>query len=107
MRAIAARPALPFLTFALALGLALCLHGCGGVHWHKADADNVAMANDLEGCRKEAHARYGSANALALQSMNDPRFGPTGPSQADLRMQEGQSAGACMRKKGYVLVPDK
>ncbi len=38
----------------------------------------------------------------------DPRFGaPFGPSQADVRMQEGQALGVCMRGKGYVLVEDK
>ncbi|MSQ63442.1 MAG: hypothetical protein EXR33_06345 [Betaproteobacteria bacterium] len=102
MLATTSRPALPFLTFALALGL----YGCGGAHWHRPDADSVAAANDQKACRKDAQAKFGTASALAMQSSNDPRFGPMGPSQTDLRMQESQAVSACMRKKGYVLVPD-
>ena len=103
MRATAQRHVLRFLTFTLVLGVC----GCGGIHWHKPDADSIATANDLEACRKEAQAKYGGATgALAMQISNDPRFGPMGPTQADARMQEAQAAGACMRKKGYDLVPD-
>ena len=102
MRAIASRPALPFLTFALVLGMS----GCTGMHWHKPDASSTDVANQLEACRKEAQAKFGAAATLGMMSPNDPRFGPTGPSQADMRMQEGQAVGNCMRGKGYVLVPD-
>ena len=102
MRAASSRSALPFLTFALALGLS----GCGSVHWHKPDGGDASLSNDLEACRKEAQARFGAATALGMTNPNDPRFGPTGPSQADLRMQESQATGNCMRQRGYVLVPD-
>jgi len=102
MRAAASRPALPFLTFILALGLS----GCTGMHWQKPDASSTDVANQLEACRKEAQARYGAAATLGMMSPTDPRFGPTGPSQADVRMQESQATGTCMRGKGYVLVPD-
>jgi hypothetical protein len=101
MRTAASRLALPFLTFVLLLGMC----GCGAMRWHKPDGDDAAMAHDLEACRKEAQQRYGGASALGVLSPNDPRFGPMGPSQADLRMQEGQALGACMRQRGYVLVP--
>ena len=76
------------------------------MHWHKADGNDAARDRDLDACRMESQAKYGSASSLGVMSPNDPRFGPTGPSQADLRMQESQSATACMRAKGYVLVPD-
>jgi hypothetical protein len=102
MRAIRSRLALRFITFALALGL----YGCGGMHWHKPDGSDASLSRDLEVCRNEAQARFGSPSALGMTNPNDPRFGPTGPSQADLRMQESQAAGTCMRGKGYVLVPD-
>jgi hypothetical protein len=102
MRATASRPVLPFLTFALLLGMC----GCGSMRWHKPDGDDAALAQDLEACRNEAHQRFGGAAALGVLSPNDPRFGPTGPSQADVRMQEGQALGTCMRSKGYGLVPD-
>jgi hypothetical protein len=32
-------------------------------------------------------------------------FGPTGPSQADIRMQETQAVTVCMRERGYALAP--
>lgn len=76
------------------------------MHWHKPDASGTDAANQLEACRKEAQAKYGAAATLGMTSSNDPRFGPTGPTSADVRMQEGQAAGNCMRAKGYVLVPD-
>jgi len=104
MRTAASRPALPILTFALAL--AMC--GCAELHWQKADGSDASVAQDLEACRKEAQAKFGSASAFGMTAgLNDPRFGPTGPSQADLRMQESQAASTCMRQRGYVLVPDK
>lgn len=101
MRATQLRPALPFLTFVLALGMC----GCAGMHWHKPDGSDAALANDLEACRKEARANFGAASGLGMPLSNDPRFGPTGPTQADLRMQESQAADTCMRQRGYVLVP--
>jgi len=102
MRASTSRRALPFLTFVLALGMC----GCAGMHWHKADGNDAALAQDLEACRKEAQQKFGGTSALALPNSNDPRFGPLGPSQADLRMQESQALGSCMRGRGYGLVPD-
>ena len=103
MRTATSRRVLRFLTFALAFGVS----GCGGnMHWHKPDGSDSAMARDLEVCRNEAQARYGSPGALGIGVTNDPRFGPIGPSQADQRMQESQAASNCMRGKGYVLVPD-
>ena len=102
MRTAASRPALPILTFALALGLC----GCAEMHWQKADGSDASVAQDLEACRKEAQARFGGPGSFGLPNSNDPRFGPMGPSQADQRMQESQAAGMCMRGKGYALVPD-
>ena len=90
---------------ALVLALALC--GCAGVHWHKSGGDGAALARDLAACRKQAQDRFGGVGGLGLPAATDPRFGPSGPSQADLRMQESQSVGTCMRGKGYALVEDK
>ena len=101
MRAAALCRVLRFLTFALALGLC----GCTALHWHKADGNDASLAQDLEACRKEAQAKFGSAGAFGMSISNDPRFGPMGPTQADLRMQESQAASTCMRQRGYVLVP--
>ena len=87
--------------FALVLGLG----GCAGVRWQKPGADDSALAQDLTACRKLAQEKFGGAAGIVMPSSPDPRFGPMGPSQADLRMQESQAAGMCMRGKGYALVP--
>ena len=101
MLTAATRQALLILTLALALGLC----GCTGMRWQKSGGDDTALAQDLAACRKEAQNRFGGAATLALPGSTDPRFGPMGPSQADQRMQESQAEGACMRQRGYALVP--
>ena len=100
MRATALPRALLLLTLALALGLC----ACAGVRWHKPDGDDAALAQDLSVCRKQAQDRFGGAGSAGPLAASDPRFGPSA-SQADLRMQEGQALGMCMRGKGYALVP--
>jgi hypothetical protein len=81
------------------------LSACSGnVRWTKPDTDETVMANDMAFCRKQAQAMYGSAGTAVPQAQIDPRFGPTGPSQADRVMQESQAVGSCMRSKGYTLV---
>ena len=77
------------------------------MRWHKAGGDDAALTADLAACRKLAQDRFGASGPPGMTGV-DPRFGaPFGPSQADVRMQEGQAEGACMRGKGYVLVEDK
>jgi len=85
--------------------LAALLPACSGdVRWTKPDASEETMANDMAFCRKQAQAMYGSAGTAVPQPQIDPRFGPTGPSQADRVMQESQAIGSCMRGKGYTLI---
>src|SRR5258706_6011121 len=103
MPAAANRQALPILTLTLVLGIS----GCSTMHWHKTGGDDAALARDLAACRKEAQDRFGGAGALALPGSTDPRLGPMGPSQAEQRMQESQAEGACMRHRGYALVPSR
>jgi hypothetical protein len=83
----------------------LALGACAEVRWQKTGGDDSALAQDLMTCRKLAQEKtarmWGSAPRVDL----NPVFGPTGPSQADLRMQEGQAVTVCMREKGYALVP--
>jgi|CXWL01.1.fsa_nt_gi hypothetical protein len=91
-----------------AIALAAGLGGCGSVHWHKAGADDAALAKDLEECRSLARQKLGIVGAFGPPPTLDPRFGaPSGPSPSDAMMQEAQATGACMREKGYELVPDK
>lgn len=92
--------ALRFFAIALVLGLS----GCGAVRWHKTGSDDAALARDLAACRTLTQDKVGAIGGLGMPNA-DPRFGaPSGPSQADVRMQEAQALGACMRAKGYVLV---
>ncbi|MEK6244915.1 MAG: hypothetical protein AABM33_10490 [Pseudomonadota bacterium] len=89
--------------FALVLALGLC--ACAEMRWQKAGGDDAALAQDLAACRKQAQQKFGGAGGLGPPTATDPRFGaPFGPSQADLRMQESQALGMCMRSKGYALV---
>jgi hypothetical protein len=83
---------------------AIALASCAELRWQKAGGDDAAMAQDLAACNREAQDRYGGASALP-PTVIDPRLGPTGSSQADVRMRESQVAGMCMRGKGYALVP--
>ena len=92
------RPAAGLLFFALALA------ACAPVRWQKDGGDDAALARDLSACRKQAQERFSAAYSLAQLPTTDPRFGPLGPSQADVRMQESQAVGMCMRGKGYSLV---
>ena len=85
--------------FAVAL---LALGACGDVRWAKDGGDEAAASADLAACSRVAQAKVGNFGA---PGPGDPRFGITGPSQADLRMQEAQAVGQCMRGKGYGLTP--
>jgi len=106
MQSKASRPALTRAFHLFTLALALGLFGCAGVRWHKGDGDDAALAQDLAVCRKQAQDKFGGAGSLVPSAAIDSRFGaPFGPSQADLRMQESQALGMCMRQRGYVLVP--
>jgi hypothetical protein len=91
--------ALPLFTLALALA------ACGELRWQKAGGDDAGLTRDLAACRSQAQDRFGGAANIGLPPTTDPRFGPVGPSQADLQMQQSQAVGTCMRGKGYVLVP--
>ena len=94
----------------LAAGLllfAFTLAACAPVRWQKADGDASTLAPDLQACRKLAQERSARMGYIGMAPSNDPRFGPTGPSQADQLMQEKQAEFFCMRDKGYALVPDE
>ena len=92
--------------FALVLALGLC--ACTAVRWQKADGNNAALAQDLAACHKQAQDKVGGIASSLPSPTIDPRFGPPiFPSPADVRMQEGQALGVCMRQRGYVLVPSQ
>jgi hypothetical protein len=95
------RPATALLAAAALAALAACAQ----VHWQKKDGDNSSLANDLAACRKAGLERSAAMGTSVPRSEISPVFGPMGPSPADARMQETQVVTACMREKGYVLVP--
>jgi hypothetical protein len=77
------------------------------MRWQKPGSDDAALARDLAACRTLTQDKVGAIGGLGMPNA-DPRFGaPFGPSQADVRMQEAQALGTCMRGKGYVLVEEK
>ena len=80
---------------------------CGGLRWHKPGGDATALANDLTNCRAFARERAARAGNTGLPPVSsDPRFGPPpGPTVVEQRLQEQQAVDACMREKGYALVP--
>jgi hypothetical protein len=98
-------PTFPRPWLLLAIAPAFIFSACGEMRWQKSGGDDAALAQDLAACNKEARDRYGGPTALLPPVGLDPRFGPTGASQADVVMRESQVAGACMRAKGYALVP--
>ena len=88
------------------LFLAIALAACAEVRWHKAGADDAALAQDLSACRKLAEEKIARMWGVVPPATNDPRFGPPStPSQAELRLQESQTVTVCMRQRGYVLAP--
>jgi len=91
----------------LAATALLALGSCAPVHWQKKDGDNSALGQDLAACRRLGLERSAAMGTTMPRSEISPVFGPTGPSPADARMQETQVVTACMREKGYVLVPDR
>src|SRR5512132_1431295 len=97
------RAPLPFF----ALVLALMLAACSELRWHKPGGDESALAHDLTNCRALAHEKAARAGNIGLPpATTDPRFGaPSGPTQAEQRLQEQQAVDACMRDQGYALVP--
>ena len=93
-----------FFAFALVLGLS----ACGGVRWQKAGADAAELGRDLSACRRNSQITFGIAGGQGALPGVDPRFGPPpGPSQSEQMMQAAQAVNACMRKRGYELVPEK
>jgi hypothetical protein len=88
------------------LFFAFALSACAEQRWQKAGAGEASMFEDLMACNKLAQEKAARAGNIGLPPISDPRFGgPTGPSQAEQRLQERQAADACMRAKGYSLVP--
>jgi len=77
------------------------------MRWDKPGADGTALAHDLTNCRALAHERAARAGNIGLPpAASDPRFGsPSGPTQVEQRLQKQQAVEACMREKGYTLVP--
>lgn len=91
---------------AVLLLFAIGLASCAQLRWQKAGADEAAISRDLSDCSKLAREKGARAGNLGLPPVWDPRFGaPVGPSQAEQQMQERQAADACMRERGYRLVP--
>ena len=93
------RPTSGLLLFAIALA------SCAELRWQKAGADEAGLGPDLSACSKLAQERTARLWGIAPPVSSDPRFGPIGPSAAEIRLQENQAVTLCMKAKGYALVP--
>jgi hypothetical protein len=93
------RPVAGLLLFAFALA------SCAELAWRKEGADNAGLDQDLSACSKLAQERTARMWGIAPPVSTDARFGPIGPSAAEIRLQESQAVTTCMKAKGYVLVP--
>ena len=101
------RPSLRTGLFLTAICQLVLLSGCAGVRWDKAGADEAATARDEQECRAKARAAVQRSGSLAIPPVSDPRFGPpAGGTQSERLMQAEEDVGACMKEKGYQLVPD-
>ena len=84
----------------------MVLASCAEMRWQKAGADEAAIGRDLSACRQQARMKGAPAGNLGLPPVWDPRFGaPVGPTQAEQQLEERQAADACMKERGYRLVP--
>jgi len=88
------------------------LAGCAEAHWHKAGADAAVREQDLAQCRQTAQleARYQTVPTLAPPTMigADPQGRPIvkqGMPDTDRFLLEQDLVRACMRGRGYELVP--
>ena len=78
------------------------------MRWQRAGADDAELGRDLSACHRESQITFGTFGGRGALTGMDPRFGPpTGPSQSEQMMQAAQAVNACMRKRGYELVPDQ
>ena len=88
------------------LVILLGLAACGEMRWQKIGGDEAGLANDLSACSRQAQEKMSRMwGPPAPRAEISPVFGPTGPSQVDLRLQESQAVTVCMRERGYTLVP--
>ena len=94
------------LSMAALLFFAFALAACAEQRWQKTGAGEANLNQDLDACNRLAQEKAARAGYLGLPPVYDPRFGaPVGPTQAEQRLAERQAADACMRAKGYALVP--
>ena len=75
------------------------------MRWQKAEGDEASLNHDQGTCRQLAREKAARMGNLGLPSSTDPRFGSTGPSQVDQRLQQRQAEDVCMRAKGYAMLP--
>ncbi len=92
---------------AFVLAVALALGGCTRLHWAKPGADDEAAREDLDGCRALARAHAARMADPGLSPTVDPRFGSITPQprRVEQPLVEAELLEACMREKGYRLVP--
>lgn len=88
--------------------------GCAELHWLKAGVDPAALDEDLQRCvqaarlearQRELPAGFGSPLAIRADPEGRPVVVPTTTRDTERFLLERDLTGACMRSKGYELVP--
>lgn len=95
---------------AVVLGL---VAGCADLHWHKPGADAATLDADLQECTQRARldARRqelpGLDSPLAIRAdpQGRPVVVPNTTRDAERFLRERDFTAACMRGRGYALVP--
>jgi hypothetical protein len=101
------RPMRRVLSLPAVLILTLFFTGCADLRWEKAGADLATADRDEQECHARARRNAQRSGPVALPPVGDPRFGaPMGTSQSDRLMQANEDLAACMKERGYRLVPE-
>lgn len=97
-----------------AIAAALIATGCAELRWHKEGAGTAALGRDYTECQQQARLRaYRSAGAfvpdsprvVGVDAQGRRLIGSSSHLDTDRLLLEHDLLGACMRGKGYALVP--
>jgi hypothetical protein len=98
----------------LAATLLVAAGGCAPLRWDKPGADAAALERDLEQCRQIARAeaarrawpfKLTAARVIGFDRGGRPIVVQPFPHETERFLEEHDLARACMRGKGYALVP--
>jgi len=97
-----------------AVAVVLVLTACAELHWQKPGVDAAVLDKDLRECtqlarleaRREELPRLDSPLMIRADPQGRPVVVPSGTRDTERFLREQDLTGACMRRRGYALVPD-